>query len=115
MHTRAHTRTHARTHTHTHRYGQPLRAHAVGRRFGREGNRVWLFDTTLRDGAQVRLVLTCDAPDAFVMLLILTILALGDGAQTRGVDFSVADKMAIARALDDFGVDYIEVACPPDR
>ena len=50
-----------------------------------------------------------------MMHLILTILALGDGAQTRGVDFSVADKMAIARALDDFGVDYIEVACPPDR
>ena len=47
------------------------------------GERIWLFDTTLRDGAQ-----------------------------TRGIDFSVADKIAIARALDDMGVDYIEGGWP---
>jgi 2-isopropylmalate synthase len=41
-------------------------------------NRIWLFDTTLRDGGQ-----------------------------TRGVDFSKADKMAIAAALDEIGIDYI--------
>ncbi len=46
-------------------------------------NRVWLFDTTLRDGAQ-----------------------------TRGVDFTIADKIAIARGLDDMGIDYIEGGWP---
>ena len=42
-------------------------------------DRIYLFDTTLRDGAQ-----------------------------TQGVDFSVADKVAIAQALDRLGIDYIE-------
>jgi len=46
-------------------------------------NRIWLFDTTLRDGGQ-----------------------------TRGVDFSKADKIAIAAALDDIGIDYIEGGWP---
>ncbi len=45
--------------------------------------RIYLFDTTLRDGAQ-----------------------------TRGVDFSVDDKRVIARALDDLGVDYVEGGWP---
>lgn len=45
--------------------------------------RIYLFDTTLRDGAQ-----------------------------TQGVDFSVADKVAIAEALDALGVDYIEGGWP---
>lgn len=48
-----------------------------------ETNRVYLFDSTLRDGAQ-----------------------------TQGVDFSVADKMAIARALDSIGIDYVEGGWP---
>ncbi len=46
-------------------------------------NRVYLLDTTLRDGAQ-----------------------------TQGVDFSVADKVAVAEALDRIGVDYIEGGWP---
>ncbi|HEY1225872.1 MAG TPA: hypothetical protein VGF26_00995, partial [Ramlibacter sp.] len=46
-------------------------------------NRVYLFDTTLRDGAQ-----------------------------TQGVDFTVADKAAIARELDRLGIDYIEGGWP---
>jgi len=46
-------------------------------------DRVYLFDTTLRDGAQ-----------------------------TQGVDFSVADKVAIAEALDRLGVDYVEGGWP---
>ena len=46
-------------------------------------NRIWLFDTTLRDGGQ-----------------------------TRGIDFSVADKIAIAQALDDIGIDYVEGGWP---
>ena len=45
--------------------------------------RVYIFDTTLRDGGQ-----------------------------TKGVDFSFADKIAISEALDDLGIDYIEGAWP---
>ena len=45
--------------------------------------RLYLFDTTLRDGAQ-----------------------------TTGVDFSVADKIRIAHVLDEIGVDYIEGGYP---
>jgi 2-isopropylmalate synthase len=37
---------------------------------------------------------------------------LRDGAQTQGVDFSVQDKRAIALALDSLGVDYIEGGWP---
>jgi 2-isopropylmalate synthase len=48
-----------------------------------DGNRIYLFDSTLRDGAQ-----------------------------TQGVDFSVADKSAIARALDNIGIDYVEGGWP---
>ncbi|WP_339635299.1 citramalate synthase [uncultured Sneathiella sp.] len=45
--------------------------------------RLYLFDTTLRDGAQ-----------------------------TQGVDFSVEDKTTIAKALDDLGIDYVEGGWP---
>jgi 2-isopropylmalate synthase len=37
---------------------------------------------------------------------------LRDGAQTQGVDFSVEDKRQIALALDNLGVDYIEGGWP---
>ena len=37
---------------------------------------------------------------------------LRDGAQAQGIDFSVADKQAIASALDAFGIDYIEGGWP---
>jgi len=37
---------------------------------------------------------------------------LRDGAQTQGVDFSVDDKVKIALALDNLGVDYIEGGWP---
>src|ERR1700758_868311 len=47
------------------------------------GERIYLYDTTLRDGAQ-----------------------------TQGVDFTVADKRAIAHALDQLGIDYIEGGWP---
>jgi 2-isopropylmalate synthase len=45
--------------------------------------RIYLFDTTLRDGQQ-----------------------------TPGIDFSVEDKIVIARMLDEFGVDYVEGGYP---
>jgi 2-isopropylmalate synthase len=48
-----------------------------------DDKRVYIFDTTLRDGAQ-----------------------------TQGVDFGVEDKRAIAQALDRLGVDYIEGGWP---
>src|SRR5271170_798333 len=47
------------------------------------GERIYLYDTTLRDGAQ-----------------------------TQGVDFGVPDKIAIARELDQLGIDYIEGGWP---
>src|SRR5215469_14820200 len=37
---------------------------------------------------------------------------LRDGAQTQGVDFSVEDKRQIALALDSLGLDYIEGGWP---
>jgi 2-isopropylmalate synthase len=37
---------------------------------------------------------------------------LRDGAQTQGVDFGVADKLAIAAELDRLGIDYIEGGWP---
>ncbi len=37
---------------------------------------------------------------------------LRDGAQTQGVDFSIDDKLKIAKALDGLGVDYIEGGWP---
>jgi 2-isopropylmalate synthase len=37
---------------------------------------------------------------------------LRDGAQTQGVDFGVADKTAIAAAMDRLGLDYIEGGWP---
>ena len=37
---------------------------------------------------------------------------LRDGAQTQGVDFSIDDKFKIANALDVLGVDYIEGGWP---
>ena len=37
---------------------------------------------------------------------------LRDGAQTQGVDFSLEDKEKIALALDNLGVDYIEGGWP---
>src|ERR1700742_5296239 len=45
--------------------------------------RLYLFDTTLRDGAQ-----------------------------TNGVDFTLADKQVIAHMLDDLGIDYVEGGYP---
>tara|TARA_B100001123_G_scaffold152973_1_gene176990 strand:+ start:2067 stop:3668 length:1602 start_codon:yes stop_codon:yes gene_type:complete len=37
---------------------------------------------------------------------------LRDGAQTQGVDFSIDDKLKITNALDNLGVDYIEGGWP---
>ncbi|TVR06485.1 MAG: citramalate synthase [Salinarimonadaceae bacterium] len=37
---------------------------------------------------------------------------LRDGAQTTGVDFSLSDKIAVARLLEQIGVDYVEGGYP---
>ena len=37
---------------------------------------------------------------------------LRDGQQTPGIDFSVDDKIAIAKMLDAFGIDYVEGGYP---
>ena len=37
---------------------------------------------------------------------------LRDGAQTQGVDFGVSDKIALAEALDRLGIDYVEGGWP---
>ena len=37
---------------------------------------------------------------------------LRDGAQGPGINFSLSDKVRLARALDDFGVDYVEGGWP---
>ena len=37
---------------------------------------------------------------------------LRDGAQTEGVDFSLDDKIKIAKTLSDLGIDYLEGGWP---
>jgi 2-isopropylmalate synthase len=37
---------------------------------------------------------------------------LRDGAQTNGVDFTLADKLTIAKLLDELGIDYVEAGYP---
>src|ERR671938_852983 len=37
---------------------------------------------------------------------------LRDGAQREGISYSVADKLAVARLLDEFGVGFIEGGWP---
>ena len=37
---------------------------------------------------------------------------LRDGAQSEGISFSVQDKLNIVKALDNFGVSYIEAGNP---
>jgi 2-isopropylmalate synthase len=44
--------------------------------------------------------------------LFLYDVTLRDGAQTQGVDFSVEDKRQIALALDALGIDYVEGGWP---
>ena len=44
--------------------------------------------------------------------LFLFDTTLRDGQQTQGVDFSVDDKLRIAHALDDLGLDYVEGGWP---
>ena len=44
--------------------------------------------------------------------LFLFDTTLRDGAQTTGVDFSLADKVKIAAMLDKLGIDFIEGGYP---
>ena len=45
-------------------------------------------------------------------LIIFFDTTLRDDGQTRGVDFSAADKQSIAQPLNDFGIDYIKGGWP---
>jgi 2-isopropylmalate synthase len=51
-------------------------------------------------------------PDAPPERLYLFDTTLRDGAQTSGVDFTLADKLAIAKLLDELGIDYVEGGYP---
>ena len=53
-----------------------------------------------------------DKPERGEDYVYLFDTTLRDGAQGQGVDFSVPDKIAIARALDEIGLDYIEGGWP---
>src|SRR6476469_10166074 len=44
--------------------------------------------------------------------LFLFDTTLRDGAQTNGVDFTLADKLVIAAMLDELGIDYVEGGYP---
>ena len=48
-------------------------------------------------------------------LIFLYDTTLRDRAQTQGVDFSVDDKLTIARALDGLKVNYIEGGWPEEN
>lgn len=37
---------------------------------------------------------------------------LRDGAQAEGISFTLEDKLRITKRLDEFGVDYIEAGNP---
>jgi 2-isopropylmalate synthase len=52
------------------------------------------------------------AVDAMTERIFLYDTTLRDGAQTAGVDFGPADKAAIALALDRLGIDYVEGGWP---
>src|SRR5499427_5745371 len=52
------------------------------------------------------------APEVARERLYLFDTTLRDGAQTNGVDFTLADKLAIAKLLDELGVDYVEGGYP---
>src|SRR3569833_779882 len=44
--------------------------------------------------------------------LNLFVTTLRDGAQTAGIEFSLEDKLRIAGLLDELGVDYVEGGYP---
>ena len=60
----------------------------------------------------VRELATEPPPAAARERLYLFDTTLRDGAQTNGVDFTLADKLAIAKMLDDLGIDYVEGGSP---
>ncbi|MDR0623880.1 MAG: citramalate synthase [Treponema sp.] len=65
-----------------------------------------VLDTTLRDGAQGE-----GAPRGGPEIEILD-TTLRDGAQGEGIAFSVQDKLAVVRALDELGIPWIEAGNP---
>jgi 2-isopropylmalate synthase len=62
--------------------------------------------------ANPRLAIRIDIEVSLSERIYIYDTTLRDGAQTQGVDFGVADKRAIAEALDQLGVDYVEGGWP---
>lgn len=48
----------------------------------------------------------------FMRMIEIYDTTLRDGSQGEGVNFSLEDKLAIARRLDEAGVDFIEGGYP---
>ena len=69
----------------------------------------WLSNTTMKKQARRR---PRRRPRHDKERLYLFDTTLRDGAQTTGVDFSLEDKRLIAKTLDELGVDYIEGGYP---
>ena len=56
--------------------------------------------------------MSASAPRTAKERLYLFDTTLRDGAQTNGVDFTLHDKQLIAKMLDELGVDYVEGGYP---
>ena len=72
--------------------------------------RVWCDRPRRRGGAGGELLFVVTAMTLERIYLFDT--TLRDGAQTNGVDFTLADKLAIAAMLDELGIDYVEGGYP---
>ena len=67
----------------------------------------WLANTTMTKTLETR-----EETDMSRERLYLFDTTLRDGAQMNGVDFTVHDKQVIAGMLDDLGLDYVEGGYP---
>ena len=73
-------------------------------------NGEWLANTTMQKTLGQRCAEGSDPMSRERLYLFDT--TLRDGAQTNGVDFTLHDKRLIAEMLDDLGIDYVEGGYP---